>query len=90
MARIDIPQDIVNPPRRMGRAQRCQKKTVRLRHPSRLGLRHYRQDLPEIVVDELKNSEITFTLHGMYGIEILGEIEYQHREGERCSQAYLN
>jgi hypothetical protein len=26
----------------------------------------------------------------MYGIEILCEIEYQHREGERCSLAYLN
>jgi len=45
---------------------------------------------PEIAVDGLKNAEKAFTLHGMYGIEILCEIEYQHREGERCSQAYLN
>jgi hypothetical protein len=37
-----------------------------------------------------KGAEKTNTLHGMYGIEILREIKYQHREGERCSQAYLN
>jgi len=37
-----------------------------------------------------KSAENTNTLHGMYGIEILREIEYQHREGERCSQAYRN
>ena len=45
---------------------------------------------PEIAVDGLKNTENTNTLHGMYGIEILREIEYQHREGDRCSPAYLN
>jgi hypothetical protein len=45
---------------------------------------------PEIAVDGLKNAENTNTLHGMYGIEILREIEYQHREGDRCSPAYLN
>jgi hypothetical protein len=45
---------------------------------------------PEIAVDGLKNAENTYTLHGMYGIEILREIEYPHREGERCSRAYRN
>ena len=45
---------------------------------------------PEIAVDGLKDAENTNTLHGMYGIEILREIEYQHREGDRCSPAYLN
>ena len=45
---------------------------------------------PGIAVDGLKKAEKTNTLRGMYGIEILCEIEYQHREGERCSQAYLN
>jgi hypothetical protein len=44
----------------------------------------------EIAVDGLKNAERRYTLHGMYGIEILREVEYQHREGEPCSPAYLN
>ena len=51
---------------------------------------HQTSGAPEIAVDGLKNAEKTFTLHGMCGIEILREIEYQHREGERCSLAYLN
>jgi hypothetical protein len=55
-------------------------------NPQKASLGYY----PGIAVDGLKNVEKANTLHGMYGIEILREIEYQHREGERCSQAYLN
>ncbi len=63
----------------------------RLRHTGRdARARVVNRGHPGIEVDGLKNAGNTNTLHGMYGIEILREIEYQHREGERCSQAYLN